>query len=847
MLHALLYYYYSLQSYCSSTGGVHALLYYSIPCRATVALQEMLHALLYYSATRSILLLLPVELLQLQRRCYTLYSIITPCRATVALQEMLHALLYYYSLQSYCSFRGDATRSTLLLLPVELLQLYRRCYKLYFTITPCRATVFLRRCYTLYSITILCGATVALQETLHALLYYYALQSYCSSTGDATRSTLLLLPVEPLQLKRRCYTLYSATFICRAAVAIEEMLHALLYYYSLQSYCSSTGDATRSTLLLLLVELYRRCYTLYSTTTPCRATVALQEQEMLQALLYYYSLQSYCSSTGDATRSTLLLLLQSYCSSKGDATRSTLLLLPVEVVQLYRRCYTLYSTTLLPAELLQLYRKSYTLYSTTLLPVERRRCYTLYSTTTPCRAPVALQEMLHALLCHFYLQSYCSYRGDATRSTLLLLPVELLQLYRRCYTLYFTTTPCRALQEMLHALLYYYSLQSYCSSTGGATRSTLLLYFLQSYCSSTGYATRSTLLLFLVELLQLYSTLYSTTTPCRAIVALQEVLHALLDYSTPCRATVALQEMLHALLYYSATRSTLLLLPVQLLQLYRSATRSILLLPPVELLQLYRKCYTLYSAIFICRATVAIEEMLHALLYYYSDATRSTLLLYFLQSYCSSTGDATRSTLLLLPVELLQLYRRCYTLYSTTTPCRAIVALQEMLQALLYYYSLQSDCISKEMLHALLYYYSLWSYCSSTGDATRSTLLLLPVELLQLYRRCYTLYSTLLSVELLQLYRRCYTLYSTTTPCRATVALQELYRRCYTLYSTTLLHALLYYYSLQSYCSYRGGATRSTLLLLPVELLQLYRRCYALYSTTTPCRATVALQEMLHA
>ena len=54
----------------------------------------MLHALLYYS---------------------------TSCRGTVALQEMLHALPRYYSLWSYCSCSGDATRSTLLLLPVELL------------------------------------------------------------------------------------------------------------------------------------------------------------------------------------------------------------------------------------------------------------------------------------------------------------------------------------------------------------------------------------------------------------------------------------------------------------------------------------------------------------------------------------------------------------------------------------------------------------------------------------------------------------------------------------------------------------------------------------------------------
>ena len=62
---------------------------------------------------------------------------------------------------------------------------------------------------------------------LHALLWYYSLQSYCSSTG------LLLLPVELLWLYRRCYTLYSITTPCRATVALQEMLHALLYYYSL--------------------------------------------------------------------------------------------------------------------------------------------------------------------------------------------------------------------------------------------------------------------------------------------------------------------------------------------------------------------------------------------------------------------------------------------------------------------------------------------------------------------------------------------------------------------------------------------------------------------------------------
>ena len=52
---------------------------------------------------------------------------------------------------------------------------------------------------------------------------------------------------------------------------------------------------------------------------------------MLHALLYYYSLWSYCSSTGDATRSTLLL----------HATRSTLLLLPVELLHALLCYYSL--------------------------------------------------------------------------------------------------------------------------------------------------------------------------------------------------------------------------------------------------------------------------------------------------------------------------------------------------------------------------------------------------------------------------------------------------------------------------------------------------------------------------
>ena len=60
------------------------------------------------------------------------------------------------------------------------------------------------------------------------------------------------------------HTLLYYSTPCRATVALQEMLHALLYYcYPLYNYCTSTGDVTRSTLLL---------------------------QEMLHALLYYYSL-----------------------------------------------------------------------------------------------------------------------------------------------------------------------------------------------------------------------------------------------------------------------------------------------------------------------------------------------------------------------------------------------------------------------------------------------------------------------------------------------------------------------------------------------------------------------------
>ena len=392
MLHSLYVSYYSLQSYSSSTGDATQSIRFLL-----FALQEMLHSLYvsYYS---------------LYRRCCTVYTFPTvPCRATVALQEMLHSLcVSYYSLQSYSGSTGDATQS----------------------------------------IRFLLSSTGDATQSIRFLLFP---RSYSSSTGDATLSIrFLLFPVEPQQLYRRCYTVYTfPTIPCRATVALQEMLHSLyVSYYSLQSYISPTGDATQSIRFLLfpveLQQLYKRCYTVY--TSP------------------YYSLQSYSSSTGDATQSIRsYYCLQIYSSSTGDATQSIRFL------------------------------------------------------TIRCRATVALQEMLHSLyVSYFSLQSYSSSTGDATQSVrFLLFPVEIQQLYRRCYTVYtFPTIPCRAtvaLQEMLHSLyVFYYSLQSYSSSTGHATQSTRSYYSLQSYSSSTGDATQSKcFLLFPVEPQYLYRRRYT--------------------------------------------------------------------------------------------------------------------------------------------------------------------------------------------------------------------------------------------------------------------------------------------------------------------------------------------------
>ena len=691
---------------------------------------------------------------------------------------------------------------------------------------------------------------------LHSLYVpYYSLQSYSSSTGDATQSIrFLLFPVEIQQALQEMLQVYTfPTIPCRDTVALQQI------YVSYQGYCSSTG-----------------CYTVYTfPAITCRATVAPQDMlrslqfptipcratDATQSIRFYYSLQSYSSSTGDATQSIRsYYFLQSYSSSTGDATQSIrFLLFPVEIQQLYRRCYTVYTFP-----------------------------------TIPCRATVALQEMLHSLYVSYYSLQRCytvytfpvelqqPYRrcytvytfpratGDATPCILFpLFPLELQQLYRRCYTVYtFPTIPCRAtvaLQEILRSLyVSYYSLQSYSSSTGDATQPIRLI------------ACRATVA---------HAVYTFPTIPCRAAVARCFTVYTCL--TIPCRATgdatqsVDLQ-WLYRRCYSSSTGDAtqsihFLLFPVEIQQLLQSHSSSTgdatqskrFLLFPVALQQLYRRCCTLYRFPTIpCRATVALQEMLHSLYVSY----------YCLQSDSSSTGDATQSIrFLLFLVEML---------HSLYVPCRATVALQEMLHSLhVSYYSLQSvdlqwlyrrcytvytfptiPCRAKvalqEMLHSLyVSYYSRQRYSSSTGDATQSVcFLLFPVELQQLYRRCYTVYTF------------------PAIPCRATVALQEmhatqsirfllfplelqqLYRRC-------MLHSLyVSYYSLQSYSSSTRNATQSERFLLfavelqqlyrrcytvytfsflfPVELQQLYRRCYTLYAfPTIPCRATVALQE----
>ena len=837
MLHSLYVSYYSLQSYSSCTGdatqSIRFLLFPAeiqqlyrrcytvytfptIPCRDTVALQEMPHSL-YVScySTQSIrFLLFPVELQQLYRRCYTAYTFPTiPCRATVALQEMLHSLyVSYYSLQRYSSSTGDATQPLRsLLFPVELQQLYRRCYTVYtFPTIPCRDTV---------------GSTGDATQSIRFLRFPVELQQLYSRYTFPTRATValqdatqsirfLLLPVELQQLYRTCYAVYSFplfpvellmlhslyvfTIPCRATVALQEMLHSpYVPYYFLQSYSSSTGDATQSIRFLLfpveIQQLYRRCYTVYTfPTIPCRATVALQE--MLHSLyVSYYSLQR--------------------CY--------TVYTFPVELQQPYRRCYTVYTFPratgdatpcilflLFPVELQQLYR----------------RCYTVYTfPTIPCRATVALQEMLRSLYVSYYsLQSYSSSTGDATQP-IRLIPCRATVAHAvytfptipcraavaRCFTVYTCLTiPCRATGDATQSVdLQWLYRRCYSSSTGDATQSIHFLLFpveiqqlLQSHSSSTGDATQSIrFLLFPVALQQLYRrccTLYRfPTIPCRATVALQEMLHSLYvsyyclqsDSSStgdatqsirfllflvemlhslyvPCRATVALQEMLHSLhvSYYS--------------------------LQSVDLQWLYRRCYTVYTFPTIpCRAKVALQEMLHSLYVSY----------YSLQRYSSSTGDATQSVcFLLFPVELQQLYRRCYTVYTfPAIPCRATVALQEMhatqsIRFLLFPLELQ-QLYRRCMLHSLyVSYYSLQSYSSSTRNATQSErFLLFAVELQQLYRRCYTVYTFL-------------------------------------------------FYSLQSYSSSTGDATPSMrFLLFPVELQQLYR------SMCECCRTFYVLRE----
>ena len=169
--------------------------------------------------------------------------------STVALQEMLHSVQF-------------------LLFRVELQQLYRKCHKV--STFP----------------TISCRATAALQEILHSVRVSY------DSTGDATQCVdFELFHIRLQQLYRRCYTVCTfPTNPRKAAVALQEILHSVrVSCYCLQSYNSSTGDATHCV-----------------RTVPCRATEALQEM-LYNMYISYYSLQSYSSSTGDAIQCVCVL------------------------------------------------------------------------------------------------------------------------------------------------------------------------------------------------------------------------------------------------------------------------------------------------------------------------------------------------------------------------------------------------------------------------------------------------------------------------------------------------------------------------------------------------------------
>ena len=130
---------------------------------------------------------------------------------------------------------------------------------------------------------------------------YYSLKSYSSSTGNVTqRVPFLLFPVELQQFYSRCYTVCAIPIISYRATA--QSVHFLLFPVELQ-------------------QIYKRCYTVGAVPSiPYRTTEALQEM-LYSEHISYYSLQSFSSSTGEASQCAQYLVF------------------PIELQQLHRRCY----------------------------------------------------------------------------------------------------------------------------------------------------------------------------------------------------------------------------------------------------------------------------------------------------------------------------------------------------------------------------------------------------------------------------------------------------------------------------------------------------------------------------
>ena len=672
-----------------------------------------------------------------------------------------------------------------------------------------------RRCYTVYTFpTIPCRATAALQEMLHCLyVAYYSLQSYSSTTGDATQS------IDLQWLYRRCYTAQNASYYslqsyfsstgnsrkrsrlcsisCRATVDLQTVLHLL------QCYCSSTGNSGKSidsvASPVALLQLYREQQETYRLCSiSCRATVALQgivgNIQTVQHLL-----QSYCSSTGKridqqetyrlcsiSCRATVALegivgnvqtVQHGNSRKRVDCVASPveLLWLYREQQETYRQCSISCRATVAPQGIVG---NVYTVQH--LLQSEQQETYRLCSIS--CRATVALQGNVQTV--QHLLQSYSSSTGNSRkRIECVASPVELQQ------------GITRNVQTVQHLL------QSYCSSTGNSGKRidsvASPVQLLKPYREQQetyrlrSISCRATVALQViagndcvaspVELLQPYREQQEPyrlcNISCGATVALQGIVgnvqtvqHLLCSIS--CRATVSLQGIVGNVQTVQHQGTVGNVQTVQhLLQSYSSSTGKSRRRAecPVELLQQETSRLCSIS----CRATVALQELLY--LYREQQETyrlcsiscRATLAL---QGIVGSVLGCVAS-----PVEPLQIYRLCCISCSATVALQGIVGKVQTVQHLL------QRC------------------CSSTGNSRkRIDCVASPVELLQLYR------------EQQETYRLC------SISCRATVALQGIVGNV-----QTVQHLL------QSYCSSTGKR---------IDQQETYRLC------SISCRATVALE-----